>query len=133
MRRLTIALALILLLPSIVLGVDPVGITQMGTINNGQQVSSSNASNVKTLTGATNRKVKLFSFVIRCSAGTSDVTIQDGSTTIWSTSTAFISNITTTFNWLVPLTSSSGNNLVITATSCGSGNTSTMSWQSELY
>lgn len=107
--------------------------SQRQSVNGVPVVSATNASAVKTITGFTNRSVRIFSFKASCSAGTATVTITDGGVTVWSTVAGAIGTNDGGAIWMPPLTLTPGNTAVVTLSTCGGGNVGTLTVQADLY
>lgn len=75
-------------------------------------------------------KPYLYSVSARCSAGTANLTVTDGGTTIWSTAATEVGTTTFRFQWNPGLTVSlSSSALQVTLSTCGAGNTGTLDTQ----
>jgi len=118
-----------------------VGPLQPGTTLNTETISGNNAAQTKSISGATGKRVYLYSVTCRCSSTTgSQLTVKDGvgGTVIWSSASSLgcISTSATTggfYPFVVPLASSVGNGMDIVAGSCGASNTSTLDAQASQF
>ncbi|HVC00311.1 MAG TPA: hypothetical protein VNJ12_13410 [Candidatus Dormibacteraeota bacterium] len=75
----------------------------------------------------------LYSVSARCSAGTAQITVTDGTTQIWSTGPAEVGTTTFHFSWDPGLASTLGSRLTVTLSSCGAGNTGTLDVQASQF
>lgn len=103
--------------------------SQAGNTKN-QQVTALAGSAVVTLTGAPRTRAHLYTLDAVCSAGTATVSVTDGGTTIWS---GLVTTTVFTKSWNPGLTGTLSSNLVITLTTCGGGNTGTLTVQADVY
>jgi hypothetical protein len=106
---------------------------QAGTLNNSSTASSTNAAVTVTISAAAATKVHIYQVSAWCSAGTSNLVIKDGSTTIWQTPATAIGTTLSTFSFAVPITISTNSNGVITLAACGASNTGTLNVQADQY
>ena len=78
------------------------------------------------------QNVRVYDFSVRCSAGTATLTISDGATAI----RAYPNQITSSFRigtFTVPLIATRGQTMTLALTSCGSGNTGTLTVRADSY
>lgn len=101
--------------------------------NSAPLVSVANTAVAHTITGRANERARIISFKASCSAGTSTVTITDGGATVWSTTTGAILTVDGGAIWLLPLTLTSGNTVVVTLGACGGGNVGTLTVQADQW
>ncbi len=95
--------------------------------------SAAGGTAVITITGVTGLTIKVYSVDAWTSAGNSQLTITDGGVTTWQSPSNWIGTILTTRTWTPqPFQSNTaGNNIVLTASSSGGGNTVTLSVQAD--
>lgn len=100
---------------------------------NSRTTGSANAATVVTIAGVVGQQVRLWAVSAYTTAGSSSLTIEDGSTVIWSSpasaigaaslySVAFTRSLDATVN----------TNMVITASAAGAGNTVTVNVQADV-
>lgn len=107
---------------------------QGDTIFNQQVTSGVNAAVAVTITGVAGRKNHLSRLYARCSAGTSNITVTDGVTTVYTTQAAEVTTTNFERSWAPALTSISlGTNLVVTLAACGAGNTGILGVQADQF
>jgi len=126
-------LAIWLALPSAVGAFDKVGPTQSDVLANSESTSTASATVTNTITGATNKRARLYGVTARCSAGSAQLLIAVGGTQVWSSDAAFVGTTTKTVSWPVPLTSANGQSIVVSLGSCAAGNTGVLSVQGDVY
>jgi len=124
--------------PSFPNGLISPGIQPPTTLNS-ETVSAANTA-IGLIVGsgqalAPTQRIHLFSVSARCSAGTSGLTIKDGSlgTTIWTTGPAEVGTTTFRYQWSPGLSTTLGNNLGITLATCGAANTGTLDVQASQF
>ncbi len=102
--------------------------TQALNLFNSQTTGAVNTSVIVTIPAATNQRAMLSSIEAQCSAGSSTITIQDGTTTIFTSMGANVPAAPGTYRreWSVPLTGSTNTTMTITLAACGVGNTGTL-------
>jgi hypothetical protein len=100
---------------------------------NSEATAAANTAVVSTLTVTAVQRGHLFLVNARCSAGTAQLTVADGATTIFSSAATEVGTTSFTKSWPVGLPSSPGNNLVITLTTCGAANTGTLDVQGSVF
>ena len=103
------------------------------TLLNAVVTSAADSVSTITLTGVASTRIHLYKLISRCApAGTSSLLIADGVTSVYST---FVpgTNQQLMEQWAPGLTVTTGANLVITVQTCGSGNTSTTSYQADQF
>lgn len=113
-----------------------VGIPVQGpTLLNSRTISTANTATVLTLTGVAGTRVHLYKLHVRCSGGSSSLTITDGGTTIYDTDGGTISAGTsaTIFEWNPGLTFTTGADGVVTIAACGTGNISVLNAQADRF
>jgi hypothetical protein len=101
-------------------------------VTNSETTSAANTAVSITLTAGATDQAFLFKVTARCSAGTSSLTVTNGVAQIWSTSAAAVTTVNFTETWQPGLTSTIGNDPVITLAACGAGNTGTLSVQASV-
>lgn len=94
-------------------------------------VSGSNVAATITVAAVTGAICKLARLDAFTSAGTSTLTVDNGSTTIWRSASGEIGTTRITITWTKPLEGSPGSAMTITGTSAGAGNTVTLSAEIE--
>ena len=100
-----------------------------GPTSNTQTVSAANSPVTRTLSGSAGHRVHLYQISAFCSAGTANLTVTDGGTTVWSTPATAVGTTLFSYTWPIPLAGTTGNSLVITLSTCGVGNTGTLNVQ----
>lgn len=115
---------------------------------NQEQTSSSNASVSVSLdvpnAASTFNLVRghLFSVSAHCSAGTAQLTVDDGGTShsinssgtqMWSSASGEVGTTTFKFQWFPGLAASPSNGILITLGACGAGNTGTLDVQGSVF
>lgn len=100
---------------------------------NSEATAAANTAVVTTLTVNAFQRGSVFSVSGRCSAGTAQLTVADGATTIYSTAATQVGTTNFDKTWNVGLASSPGNNLVITLGTCGVANTGTLDVQGSVF
>jgi hypothetical protein len=98
---------------------------------NQEQTSAANTAVTVSIAASPGQRVHLYSFGVRCSAGTANVVVKDGvgGTAIWTSDAAFVGASTKTATWSTPLASSLGNGMDIVLGPCGASNTGTLDVQ----
>jgi hypothetical protein len=81
----------------------------------------------------TQQRAHLFSVSARCSAGTAQLLVKDGTTAIWSSAATEVGVTTFKYQWNPGLAGSVRNNLVITLSTCGALNTGTLDVQGSIF
>ena len=102
--------------------------------SNTEATSSANAS-VSTSISPTSKtqRAYLYSINARCSAGTSQVTVTDGTTQIWSSAATEIGTTSFSHSWTPGLAAAPLNSLTVTLATCGVGNTGTLDVQGSFF
>jgi len=100
-----------------------------GNLQNVEAASAANAAVAKTIAAVAGQKVHLYSISARCSAGTAQLTVQDGATTIWSSGATQVGTANYDRSWTVPLDATAGNAMTVTLSACGAANTGTLDVQ----
>lgn len=121
---LAIMIALIVWMAWPARGADIAPLSQYGLQLNSEVNGAANTAVTTTLTGVTNRSVRLYSIAVRCSTTSfASVSVQNGvSGPIWfSGDASFTSANTKTVAWIPPLTFPPGGTAVITLGACGLG------------
>jgi hypothetical protein len=106
---------------------------QPANTNNTEATAAANTAVVTTLTVNSWQRAHLFSVNAKCSAGTAQLTVADGATTIWSSAATEVGTTSFPKSWNPGLPSSPGNNLVITLGACGAANTGTLDVQGSVF
>lgn len=78
------------------------------------------------------QNVRVYDFSVRCSAGVATLTISDGATAV----RVYPNQITSSYRigtFTVPLIATRGQAMTLSLTSCGSGNTGTLSVRADSY
>ncbi len=128
---LTIAAAQSNIIPSGPPG--PAALVQPANTFNSQTSGAANTAVTVTIAAANFQRGALYSLAARCSAGSASLTVKDGATDIFSTQAGAVT--TSNFNpqWHTPLAASLNADLVITLSTCGAGNTGTLSVQASRF
>lgn len=100
---------------------------------NKNQTSAANTTNVITIAAVSGLRISLFRLDVYSSAGTASVTIQDGSTTIYTLPTSFVTTTPTAITWTKPLETVPGNSMTITLGAAGVGNTTTLNVEADQF
>ncbi len=103
------------------------------TLFNSQTTGAANTAVTTTLTGAASTRTHLYSAEAYCSAGTANLTVQDGAGTIYQTPAGAVGTSPFRREWPVGLTATTANNLVVTLGACGAANTGTLSVQGDRF
>ena len=126
---LFIAILLVALIANIAHDVDIVVPTQYNGIAN-TYASGAAANATITVTGVTNKRVRLYAYNAYCNVGAASVTVFNGATQVWQD---LVGTSSRPFALPVPLTTGVGSTLTITLSSCGSGNVGHLSAQTDIY
>ena len=94
-------------------------------------VSAANAAATITIAAGIGAICKLGRLDAFTSAGTSTLTVEDGSTTIWRSASGEIGTTRVAITWTKPLEGNPSNAMTITGTAAGAGNTVTLSAEVE--
>jgi len=94
-------------------------------------VSGANAAATITVAAVTGAICKLARLDAFTSAGTSTITVADGSTTIWRSASGEIGTTRVAVTWTKPLEGNPGLAMTITGTAAGAGNTVTINAEVE--
>lgn len=111
-----------------------IGAGQGPTLFNSQQTGAANTAVSVTIAAAANQRAHIYRIEASCSAGTSQLTVTDGGTTVWSTPTGEVS--TPRFREAftpAALTGSTNSAVVITLGACGAGNAGTLIVHADRY
>lgn len=103
---------------------------------NAESVSGTNASVSQFIGGSSGRAARayLFSVSARCSAGTAQLTVNDGLVQIWSTSATEVSTTTFKYQWTPGLASASpAVAMSVTLGTCGAANVGTLDVQASVF
>ncbi len=116
-------------------GVNPLGATstQGATLFNTSATGAANTAVVATVTGAVSTRTHLYGVTAFCSAGSASLIVADGVTTIWQTPAGAVGTGTFSSAWTVGLTATTAANIVVTLSTCGAGNTGTLSVQADRF
>lgn len=109
----------------------PAGAQPAATANS--EATAVNATVTTTLTASQLLRGHLFTVSARCSAGTAQITVKDGATTIWTSAATEVGATTFMKQWNPGLPSSPGANLVVTLSTCGAANTGTLDVQGSVF
>jgi len=110
---------------------QPTGAQPANTSNT--EATAVNATVTTTLTIVGFQRAHLFMVNARCSAGTAQLVVADGATTIFSTAATEVGTTSFRVPWNPALAGSPGNNLVITLSTCGGANTGTLDVQGSVF
>lgn len=120
------------LLASLVYGADLVTPTQTQQPINRSSTSSSNTALTMNITPTAQTSVHLYGLSVFCSAGNATVSISGAAS--WTSSPGMATASITGVAWTpAPLTGIRGQTMTITVSTCGSGNTSTLNVQSDIF
>jgi hypothetical protein len=101
-------------------------------ITNSQTTGAANTAVAVTLTASATQQSFIHSISARCSAGTATLTVTDGTSTVWSTSTGAVTTTNFEKYWNTALSSTANADPVITLSACGAGNTGTLIVQASI-
>lgn len=99
---------------------------QNGTVLNSRATGATNTAVVATLGAVSDQRAHLYQIEGICSAGTANILVQDGGTTIWSSTAAEVTTTRFVKTWTPGLTGSVNTAMTITLSACGVGNTGTL-------
>ncbi len=134
MRRLGLLCCLLLCLVTPAIGWDRVTPEQAGTLLNSTTTGATNTAVTKTIASVTNQRIHLYGLSAFCSAGSSTVTVSEGGTLVWTSTTGGVGTTMNGAAWTpVPHTTAPGNNLVVTLATCGGGNTGTLNIEADQW
>ncbi len=107
------------------------GAAQPPSITDTENTSAVANPQTVTIVGQPGQRTYIYSFNVRCSAGTASVAIKNGvgGTVMWSTAAADVSTTALFRSFPIPLVTNVGNGTDVVVTSCGAGNTSTIDVQ----
>lgn len=111
----------------------PIAPIQGATLFNSRSVSAANTAVTVTIAAAVGQRAHLYGLDASCSAGTAQVTVDDGATRIWETLAAEIGTSRLRVTWPVGLTGSTNTAMTITLSACGAGNTGTLIVQADRF
>ncbi|MGH7252896.1 MAG: WD40/YVTN/BNR-like repeat-containing protein, partial [Nitrospiraceae bacterium] len=106
---------------------------QRATLLNTQTTGAADTAVVVTLAAIANARAHLYRLDARCSAGTAQLTVQDGAATIWTTPAATVGTAQFATTWGPGLTGTTNTALTITLSTCGVGNTGTLIVQADRF
>lgn len=107
---------------------------QYGTLFNSRSVSAADTAVSITVTAAVNEHGHVYGISAFCSAGTATLSLTDGGTTVWGTSTGFVGTTTVGVAWTpAPYTGPANSALVVSLSTCGAANTGTLNVQADRY
>ncbi len=106
---------------------------QRGTLVNSETTGAANTAVVTTIAAVANARAHLYRVDARCSAGTAQLTVQDGGTTIWSTVAGAVTTAQFASAWAPGLTGTTNTAMTITLSTCGVGNTGTLTAQADRF
>lgn len=106
---------------------------QHGALFNSQTTAVAGTASI-TIAAAANTQGHIYSLAAFCSAGTATLSLTDGGTTTWSTNTGFVGTAIVGVSWTpVPYTGAINSALIVALSTCGGGNTGTLSLQGDRY
>jgi hypothetical protein len=100
---------------------------------NSSTTGAANTAVTVTITGASGTRVHVYRVSAFCSAGTATLTIADGATTKYTSTTGGVGTTEFVFSATAGLTISTGSNAVVTLTACGAANTGTVNVEADQY
>lgn len=100
---------------------------------NSQTTGAANTAVTATLTGVQGTRAHVYSLNAWCSAGTAQITITDGATTIFTTLAAEVTTTRLRIEWPTGLTGTTATTMTVTLSTCGVGNTGTLSVQGDRF
>lgn len=103
------------------------------TLFTSQTVSAANTAVAVTIAASTQERGHIYKLLARCSAGTSNLTITDGGTTVYTTAAAEVGVVNYREEWGTGLTGSVNSAVVATLAACGAGNTGTLMMQGDRF
>jgi hypothetical protein len=106
---------------------------QGATLFNTSATGAANTAVVATVTGAASKRTHLYGVTAFCSAGSASIIVADGVTTIWQTPAGAVGTGVFSAGWTVGLTATTAANIVVTLSTCGAGNTGTLSVQADRF
>jgi len=106
---------------------------QGATLFNTQTTGAANTAVTATIAAAAGTRAHLYAVDASCSAGTSSVTVQDGATTIWSTTATEVGTSRLRVTWNPGLTGTTNTAMTVTLAACGVGNTGTLAVQADRF
>ena len=98
---------------------------------NSSATSGANAAQTVTIAAISGQRVRLYSLDGFTNAGNSQITVKDGTTVIWLSSTTFLSSTQTSRTWTTPLEATPGNLMSVATSAAGGGNTATINIQAD--
>lgn len=104
---------------------------QHALLDNTSQTGAANTAVTATIAPAAGTRAHLRQIAAFCSAGTAGLTVTDGGTTVWLTPATAVGTTLFTHQWNTGLSGTTGANIVVTLSTCGGGNTGTLSVQAD--
>lgn len=100
---------------------------------NSSATGAANTAVVATLASTASSRAHLYSLAAFCSAGSATLTILDGATQLWVTPAGTVTTTLFSAAWPVGLTGTFNQSITVTLSTCGVGNTGTLSVQGDQY
>lgn len=101
-------------------------------LQNSQTTGAANTAVTVTLTAVPGMRARVWTIDALCSAGSAQITVTDGGTTIWQTTATEVTTTRFVKSWnAAPLTAATNQALVITLGTCGVGNSGTLAVQAD--
>lgn len=107
------------------------GLAQGGSTFNSQTASAANTAVSAVIAAVSGERGVVYSVLARCSAGTAQLTITDGATTIFQTAATEIGTSTIRYSWSPGLTGSYNTAFTVTLGACGATNVGTLGVQAD--
>ncbi len=101
-------------------------VVQLPALKNSISTSAANTAVSATITGVAGQSGYLQHVEARCSAGSAQLTVQDGATNIFQSGTTEVGTTSYSRDFGTPLAATAGNTLTITLGACGTSNTGTL-------
>jgi hypothetical protein len=111
----------------------PVTPIQGPTLFNSQTTGAANTAVTVTIANAASVRAHVYNVHAFCSAGTAQLTVTDGGTTIWGTLATEITTTRFEKRWEPGLTSATNSQVVVNLTTCGVANTGTLHVQADRF
>lgn len=100
-------------------------------VQNSSTTSSANSAQTITVAAIAGQRIRLMRIDAFTSAGTTTLSVEQGSTVIWQGATAAVTSTMSTLEWTKPLELAPGAALNVKTTAAGAGNTATVNLQAE--
>ena len=100
-------------------------------VRNSSTTSGANSAQTIAVAAVAGQRVRVMRIDAYTSAGTSTLSIEQGSTVIWQGASAALTTSLTTLDWTKPLERAPGTALNVKTTAAGGGNTVTVNLQAD--